>query len=117
MKELSTRAISGALYISLLILCIYWQYALVVLFLGFGLICMGEFKKLIQLESLVPYIVFVVMYLGFSIWCIYSSPFSGFNEAIQIIQVITIFVIQYEAIHPHDLLFDKFVCFFDMYCQ
>ncbi len=92
MKELSTRAISGALYISLLILCIYWQYALVVLFFGFGLICMGEFKKLIQLESKAPYVVFVVMYLGFSIWCILSSPFSGFNEAIQIVQVITIFV-------------------------
>lgn len=92
MKEISTRAISGAIYISLLILCIYWQYALVVLFLGFGLICMGEFKKLIQLESLSPYIVFVVMYLGFSFWCLTSTPKSGFNEAIQILHVITIFV-------------------------
>jgi len=92
MKELSTRAISGALYISLLILCIYWQYALVVLFLGFGLICMAEFKKLIQLESKSPYIVFVVMYLGFSFWCLSFSEDSGFNEAIQILQVITIFV-------------------------
>ncbi len=92
MKELSTRAISGALYISLLILCIYWQYALVVLFFGFGLICMAEFKKLIQLESKAPYIVFTVMYLGFSIWCFASSRDAGFNEAIQILQVITIFV-------------------------
>lgn len=92
MKELSTRAISGALYISLLILCIYWQYALVILFFGFGLICMAEFKKLIQLESKAPYVVFVIMYLGFSIWCLYSSKNSGFIEAIQILQVITIFV-------------------------
>ncbi|MCK7591989.1 phosphatidate cytidylyltransferase [Subsaxibacter sp. CAU 1640] len=92
MKELSTRAISGALYISLLILCIYWQYALVVLFLGFGLICMAEFKKLIQLESKSPYIVFALMYLGFSFWCLSFSEDSGFNEAIQILQVITIFV-------------------------
>ncbi|MEZ4803848.1 MAG: phosphatidate cytidylyltransferase [Gelidibacter sp.] len=92
MKELSTRAISGALYISLLILCIYWQYALIVLFLGFGLICMAEFKKLIQLESKAPYIVFITMYLGFSIWCVFSSKDSGFNEAIQILHVITIFV-------------------------
>ncbi len=92
MKELSTRAISGALYISLLILSIYWRYALIVLFLGFGLVCMAEFKKLIQLESKSPYIVFVVMYLGFSIWCITSTEDSGFIEAIQILQVITIFV-------------------------
>lgn len=92
MKELSTRAISGAIYISLLILCLFWQYALIVLFLGFGLICMAEFKKLIQLESKAPYIVFVIMYLGFSTWCLLSKPGSGFNEAIQILQVLTIFV-------------------------
>lgn len=92
MKEFSTRAISGAIYISLLILTIYWRYALIVLFLGFGLICMAEFKKLIQLKSKAPYIVFVIMYLGFSIWCVLSSENSGFNEAIQILQVLTIFV-------------------------
>src|SRR5690606_29111961 len=92
MKELSTRAISGAFYISLLILCIYWQYALILLFFGFGLICMAEFKKLIQLDSKAPYTVFIIMYLGFSIWCIFSSVDSGFNEAIQILQVITLFV-------------------------
>lgn len=92
MKEFGTRAISGAIYISLLILCIYWQYALVILFFAFGLICMAEFKKLIQLESKAPYLVFIFLYLAFSIWCITSKPGSGFNEAIQILEVITIFV-------------------------
>ncbi|MBJ7881297.1 phosphatidate cytidylyltransferase [Gelidibacter salicanalis] len=92
MKELSTRAISGAIYISLLILSIYWQYALVVLFFLFGLICMAEFKKLIQLESKAPYIVFTIMYLGFSIWALIPETDTGFNEAIQILQTITIFV-------------------------
>ena len=92
MKELSTRAISGALYISLLILCIYWQYALVVLFLVFGLICMAEFKKLIDLKDNISYIIFLVMYLGFSIWCLTPAVNTGFSEAIKILQVITIFV-------------------------
>lgn len=53
---------------------------------------MAEFKKLIQLESKAPYIVFGIMYIGFSIWCILSTKESGFIEAIQILQVITIFV-------------------------
>lgn len=92
MKELSTRAISGAIYISLLILSIYWQYMLVVLFFIFGLICMAEFKKLIQLESKAPYIVFSIMYLGFSLWCIVPEIDAGFNVAIKILHVITIFV-------------------------
>lgn len=92
MKEFSTRAISGALYISLLILSIYWQYVLVVLFLVFGLICMAEFKKLIQLDSNAPYFVFIIMYLGFSLWCLTNPVDTGFNEAIKILEVVTIFV-------------------------
>ncbi len=92
MKELRTRAFSGAIYISLLILSLYWQYAVVVLFFVFGLICMAEFKKLIQLESKAPYVVFTLMYLGFSIWCITPEMDAGFNEAIKILQVLTIFV-------------------------
>ena len=110
MKELSTRAISGVLYISLLILCIYWQYSLVVLFLLFGLICMGEFKKLIQLESKAPYVVFLVMYLGFCIWCLSASPKSGFKEASQILLVITIFV---ELLLIKDLFSEKTIPLFN----
>jgi len=92
MKELSTRAVSGAIYISLLILSIYWQYMLVVLFFVFGLICMAEFKKLIQLESKAPYIVFTIMYLAFSIWAVVPETDFGFNESIKILHVLTIFV-------------------------
>ncbi len=92
MNELRTRAISGILYITLLILCIYHQYALIVLVFIFGLVCMAEFKKLIQLNSYWPYAIFAIMYLGFGFWCITASPGSGFSEAIQILQVITIFV-------------------------
>lgn len=92
MKEFSTRAISGAIYISLLILSIYWRYMLVILFFVFGLICMAEFKKLIQLKSKAPYIVFTIMYLGFSIWCLIPETDLGFNETVKILQVLTIFV-------------------------
>lgn len=92
MKELSTRAISGALYISLLIASLYWQHALTFLFFGFGIICIAEFKKLINLKSNLPYLIFTIMYLGFGCWSIYGKPNSGFNETVQILQVITLFV-------------------------
>ena len=93
MKELSTRAISGVLYISLLILSLYWQHALSALLFVFGLICLAEFKKLINLKSFLPYIIFTLMFLGFGYWALLLDTNSGFIEAIQILQVITIFVL------------------------
>ena len=92
MKEFSTRALSGLLYVSLLIASLFWQNALIVLFYVFGLICMAEFKKLIQLKSFSPYIVFTLMYLGFSYWKIIADSAKGIDEASQILLVITIFV-------------------------
>ena len=53
---------------------------------------MAEFKKLIQLKSFSPYIVFTLMYLGFSYWKIIADSAKGIDEASQILLVITIFV-------------------------
>lgn len=92
MKELGTRTISGAIYITLLIISLYWQNALILLLFGFGVVCLVEFNNLIQLKSYVPYLIFMVMYLGFSFWPILISPSPGFREALQILHVITIFV-------------------------
>jgi phosphatidate cytidylyltransferase len=92
MKEFSTRAVSGALYIILLIVSIYWQHAVIILFFGFGIICLVEFNKLIQLKSYIPYILFTILYLGFSYWPIFLNASSGFKEALQIFHVISIFV-------------------------
>ena len=92
MKEFSTRAISGAIYITLLIASLYWQNAVILLFFAFGLVCLIEFNKLIQLKSYFPYIVFTILYLGFGYWPIISSASQGFKEALQILHVITIFV-------------------------
>ena len=92
MKELGTRAISGALYITLLIVSLNWQHALIVLFFVFGIICLVEFNKLIQLKSFVPYLIFTILYFVFSYWPVFLKPSQSFNEALQILQVITIFV-------------------------
>lgn len=110
MKELRTRAISGALYIILLIVSLNWQYALIALFFVFGLICHAEFKKLINLESYYPYIVFAIMYFGFGFWSIFGGENTGFNEAFQILQVITIFV---QLLLIKDLFSEKVIPLFN----
>lgn len=92
MKELVTRAISGALYITLLILSLYNQHMLVVLFFCFGIICLAEFKQLIKLKSILPFFIFGMMFFGFSYWLLVQNSISGFHETIQILHVITIFV-------------------------
>ncbi len=93
MKETVTRAISGMLYVGLLICSLFWQHALIVLFFIFGLICMGEFKKLIQLKSKLPYFIFLILYLGFAYWKPLFGSLVGFHESLQILLVITIFVL------------------------
>jgi len=92
MKELSTRFISGAIYITLLIASIYWQNALIFMLFGFGVVCMVEFNNLIQLKSFVPFILFAVLYFGFGFWPKLLDSSEGFQEALQILLVITIFV-------------------------
>ena len=109
MKETVTRAISGSLYVGLLIGSLFWQHALTALFFVFGLICMGEFKKLIQLKSILPYIIFSILYLSFAYWKLISESLVGFNETSQIVLVITIFV---QLILIKDLFSEKTIPLF-----
>lgn len=92
MKEAVTRALSGAIYITLLILSLYWQHALAALFFVFGIICLAEFKKLINLKDFYPFIIFTILYFVFGYWSTIITTTHGFDEAIQILHVITIFV-------------------------
>ncbi|SHH29301.1 phosphatidate cytidylyltransferase [Winogradskyella jejuensis] len=93
MKELLTRAISGLLYVSLLIVSMYWQNALLVVLFVFGLVSLAEFNKLIKLKAFpLTAIIFTALYFGFWYWCMIHTSNTGTNEAIQILLVITIFV-------------------------
>ena len=89
MKEFATRAISGILYVVLLIASMYWQNALLVLLALFGIISLAEFSKLIHLKSFIQYIIFICLYFGFWYWCMKYNNIQGTNEAIQILLVIT----------------------------
>jgi phosphatidate cytidylyltransferase len=110
MKEILTRASSGLLYVSLLIASLYWQHALTGLFFVFGIICMAEFKKLINLKSFFPYVVFAVLYLVFDYWEIIFNTNKGLDEASKILLVLTIFV---QLILIKDLFSEKTIPLFE----
>ncbi|OEJ99079.1 phosphatidate cytidylyltransferase [Flavivirga aquatica] len=92
MKEILTRSFSGLLYVALLIISLKFEQALIALFFIFGLISLGEFKKLIQLKSYIPYFIFIVLYSIFGYWQTVLNTDTGLDEATQILMVLTIFV-------------------------
>lgn len=92
MKEILVRSLSGLLYVALLIICLNFEHLLIALFFVFGLICMGEFKKLIQLKSKIPYLIFTILYGVFGYWQTVLKTDAGLNEATQILTVLAIFV-------------------------
>ncbi|GGG56109.1 phosphatidate cytidylyltransferase [Bizionia arctica] len=92
MKEILIRALSGLVYVSLLVFSLFNKHVFIVLFFIFGIICLAELKKLIHYKSFAPYIVFTVLYGVFGYWQFVMNSNSGLNEATQILQVITIFV-------------------------
>lgn len=110
MKELATRAISGALYVTLLILSLYAEMSLFLILLLFGLICTAELKKLIELKSKLAYFIFLILYVGFGYWCLYIKGDNGSAEAIQIYLVTTIFV---NLILIKDLLSERSIPLFE----
>lgn len=94
MKDILLRSLSGLLYVVLLlfVLSLNSEHALVILFFVFGLVSLTEFKKLIQLKSILPYFIFAILYFVFGYWQRVLNSDTGLNEATQILAVITIFV-------------------------
>ncbi|WP_296386506.1 phosphatidate cytidylyltransferase [Winogradskyella sp.] len=92
MKELLIRAISGAIYVMLLIGSLYAQEALIALLAIFGVLSLIEFSNLIKLKSYIQYIIFILLYVGFLYVSLWNKNLAGSDEATQILLVITIFV-------------------------
>lgn len=92
MKETLVRSLSGLIYVFLLLISICFEQALIALFFVFGIVCIGEFKKLIQLKSNIPYFIFILIYGVFGYWRAVLNTNTGLNEATQIIMVLSIFV-------------------------
>lgn len=92
MKELIIRTISGLVYVLLLVGSLYVPEATFILLAFFGVISLAELSNLIKLKSVIQYIIFVIIYGGFSYISLINSDITGGHEAIQILLVITIFV-------------------------
>jgi len=92
MKELAIRAISGAIYVLLLVSSLYMQEASVALLALFGILSLVEFSSLIRLKAIFQYVIFVILYFAFCYLSLWRTDPSGTDEAIQILLVITIFV-------------------------
>ncbi|WP_431159264.1 phosphatidate cytidylyltransferase [Winogradskyella poriferorum] len=91
MKELSIRAISGIIYVLLLIGSLYYQTGLVIVMGIFGILSLLEFSKLIRLKSFIQYLLFIFIYISFWYICLLQN-FSISDQIIQILLVVTIFV-------------------------
>jgi phosphatidate cytidylyltransferase len=92
MKELFIRAISGVVYVLLLIGSLYLQNTFTALLVIFGILSLMELTKLINLKSYAQYVIFVILFGAFWYLNIWSNNIPGNDEAIQILLVITIFV-------------------------
>jgi phosphatidate cytidylyltransferase len=92
MKETLVRSLSGLIYVALLLISLCFEHALSLLFFVFGLICLAEFKKLIQLKSNIPYLIFIIIYAIFGYWQVVLKTDTGLKEATQILTVLSIFI-------------------------
>jgi len=92
MKDILIRALSGLFYVLLLISSLYSLQTLIALFFVFGILSLFEFNKLIQLKSIVPYFIFVALFIVFAFTQLYEKTPKGLDEATQILMVISIFV-------------------------
>ncbi len=92
MKEVLIRALSGAFFVALLLITLYSENALIALFFVFGVISLMEFNKLIGLKNFIPFIIFILLFGVFGYWQNVMNTSKGFDEATQILHVITIFV-------------------------
>ena len=86
MKESIIRGLSGALYISILVVSIFSsEFAFTTLFLLFGIICLRELQRLLHLKSYLGYFLLISMFYLFSY--IQWSP-----DATLVLLLITVFV-------------------------
>ena len=92
MKELTTRALSGLLFATILIGSIQLKHACIALFFVFGLICLSEFNKLIHQRNIASYIIFMVLFLVVAFWETIFKSNESLSDISQILLVISVLV-------------------------
>ena len=92
MKELTTRALSGLLFATILIGSIQLKHACIALFFVFGLICLSEFNKLIHQRNIASYIIFIGLFLVVAFWETIFKSNESLSDISQILLVISVLV-------------------------
>ena len=92
MKELTTRALSGLLFATILIGSIQLKHTCIALFFVFGLICLSEFNKLIHQRNIASYIIFMVLFLVVAFWETIFKSNESLSDISQILLVISVLV-------------------------
>jgi phosphatidate cytidylyltransferase len=93
LKEFFTRALSGLFFVGLLLMCLQYKETSAGLFYIFGLVCLFEFNRLIQQKNAMSYVFFSVLFGGFIFWETFFGSLKGLAEAVQILQVVNMFVL------------------------
>ena len=65
MRELVVRTISGLIYMTLILFAMYADAKYYLLLTGcFGVLTLFEFQRLVQIKSLLPYAIFLMLFVG-----------------------------------------------------
>ncbi|NQV76797.1 MAG: phosphatidate cytidylyltransferase [Lutibacter sp.] len=93
MTNLLKRSLSGVIFASVLIFSIlYSKISFIVLFFILMILCLYEFKKMIQLKSVFPYIIGTLLFIFGNILNVEDVPSKMIFEYIGVALFLTIFI-------------------------
>ena len=93
MKKLIRRALSGFVFVSVLVFCIYFsKISFIVLFYMLMILCLYEFKRMINLKSYFPYIIGSLVFIFGNILNVDDVPKRALFEYSGVALFLTIFI-------------------------
>ena len=107
MKKLLKRALSGLIFISVLIFSIlYSKISFISLFFILMIFCLYEFKKIIQLKSVFPYIIGTLLFVFGNILSVEDVPSKMIYEYAGVALFLTIFITFASILFAKKISFD-----------
>jgi len=93
MENLLKRALSGLIFVCVLVFSIlYSKISFIVLFFILMILCLYEFKKMIQLKSIFPYIIGTLFFIFGNILNVEDVPSKMIFEYVGVMLFLTIFI-------------------------
>ncbi len=93
MKNLSSRVLSGIIFVSILIFSILFsKISFIILFYILMILCLFEFVKMIKLNSIFPYIIGTLLFIFSNILNVEDVPAKTIFEYVGVALFLTIFI-------------------------